>query len=167
MQEKRQHNFHSGVAAQDCQTTLLAMPTQLNGVSLLHQSEESVAIRFADADCIVRATNESITITTESHTQELVWSGFPFDRYRRPNSNVMRRAMYECATSLMTVSLAKNAGSWSRITAPGWIVSAVADVILRAFVAQTPKPCPNCGRWLRTPKAQQCFHCGSDWHGTS
>ncbi len=24
--------------------------------------------------------------------------------------------------------------------------------------------CPRCGRWLRTPEARQCFHCGADWH---
>jgi hypothetical protein len=28
-----------------------------------------------------------------------------------------------------------------------------------------PKPCPYCGEILRTPKAQQCFQCGADWHG--
>ncbi|MDX2199242.1 MAG: hypothetical protein SF069_09765 [Phycisphaerae bacterium] len=28
----------------------------------------------------------------------------------------------------------------------------------------TSTPCPNCTRWLRTPNAQQCFHCGADWH---
>jgi len=26
-------------------------------------------------------------------------------------------------------------------------------------------PCPHCGRPLRTAEAQQCFHCGADWHG--
>jgi hypothetical protein len=25
-------------------------------------------------------------------------------------------------------------------------------------------PCPKCGEPLRTSKAQQCFHCGADWH---
>ena len=25
-------------------------------------------------------------------------------------------------------------------------------------------PCPRCGAELRTPLAQQCFHCGADWH---
>jgi len=25
-------------------------------------------------------------------------------------------------------------------------------------------PCPKCGRWLRTPLAKQCLHCGADWH---
>lgn len=24
--------------------------------------------------------------------------------------------------------------------------------------------CPNCQRIVRTPKAKQCFWCGSDWH---
>lgn len=25
-------------------------------------------------------------------------------------------------------------------------------------------PCPECGRWLRTSLANQCFHCGNEWH---
>lgn len=25
-------------------------------------------------------------------------------------------------------------------------------------------PCPECGEPLMTPKAQQCFACGADWH---
>jgi hypothetical protein len=28
-------------------------------------------------------------------------------------------------------------------------------------------PCPHCGRWLRSAKAQQCFHCSAEWHGRS
>lgn len=27
------------------------------------------------------------------------------------------------------------------------------------------KHCPNCAKVLRTPQAQQCFHCGHSWHG--
>jgi len=26
------------------------------------------------------------------------------------------------------------------------------------------KPCPECGKNLRTALAQQCMHCGADWH---
>jgi hypothetical protein len=29
------------------------------------------------------------------------------------------------------------------------------------------KPCPYCGKLLRTVQAQQCFNCGADWHGKS
>jgi len=25
-------------------------------------------------------------------------------------------------------------------------------------------PCPKCGQPMRTAKAQQCLHCGADWH---
>ena len=28
----------------------------------------------------------------------------------------------------------------------------------------TGKPCPYCGRPLRTDRAKQCFECGADWH---
>lgn len=27
-----------------------------------------------------------------------------------------------------------------------------------------PTPCPHCGKNLRTAHAQQCRHCGADWH---
>jgi len=27
-----------------------------------------------------------------------------------------------------------------------------------------PTPCPHCGKNLRTALAQQCRHCGADWH---
>jgi hypothetical protein len=25
-------------------------------------------------------------------------------------------------------------------------------------------PCPQCGKFLRTPQAKQCRFCGADWH---
>jgi hypothetical protein len=28
-------------------------------------------------------------------------------------------------------------------------------------------PCPECGKPLRTKKAQQCYRCGADWHKKS
>ncbi len=30
-----------------------------------------------------------------------------------------------------------------------------------------PTPCPHCGKTLRTALAQQCRHCGADWHSES
>lgn len=30
-----------------------------------------------------------------------------------------------------------------------------------------PTPCPHCGKNLRTALAQQCRHCGADWHSKS
>jgi len=38
----------------------------------------------------------------------------------------------------------------------------VAECGERVFVNR----CPRCGRIVRTPKAQQCFWCGYDWHRT-
>jgi hypothetical protein len=42
------------------------------------------------------------------------------------------------------------------------------DALIVAIEFRVPEngpPCPQCGRKLRTAKAQQCFHCGADWHG--
>jgi hypothetical protein len=35
----------------------------------------------------------------------------------------------------------------------------------RCAPRQQLPPCPQCGRPLRSAEAQQCFHCGADWHG--
>lgn len=37
----------------------------------------------------------------------------------------------------------------------------LADCGERVFINR----CHRCGRVVRTPKAQQCFWCGYDWHG--
>src|SRR5574340_1782458 len=34
----------------------------------------------------------------------------------------------------------------------------------RQSVVPETRPCPHCGRPLRTAIAQQCFSCGADWH---
>lgn len=40
-----------------------------------------------------------------------------------------------------------------------------ARVAIRQLAAAIEyTPCPRCGQPLRTPKAQQCFECGADWH---
>jgi len=36
---------------------------------------------------------------------------------------------------------------------------------LRSDPRPQPSTCPQCGEPLRTAEAQQCFHCGADWHG--
>lgn len=41
--------------------------------------------------------------------------------------------------------------------------AAVADFVKELAMASLPR-CPNCGKRLRTVKAQQCFKCGADWH---
>jgi transcription initiation factor IIE alpha subunit len=32
------------------------------------------------------------------------------------------------------------------------------------YSASQVKPCPHCGKPLRTDAARQCFECGKDWH---
>ena len=41
-------------------------------------------------------------------------------------------------------------------------VRLLADPTVVAFVRR----CPHCNRVARTPKAEQCFWCGHDWHAT-
>ena len=38
-----------------------------------------------------------------------------------------------------------------------------APLTPRTFPTDGP-PCPQCSAPLRTAQAQQCFHCGADWH---
>lgn len=58
---------------------------------------------------------------------------------------------------------------------PGWLFFCftlqIADLLQKAkflidATAKVPKmpSCPQCGMMLRSDKAQQCFHCGADWH---
>jgi len=60
----------------------------------------------------------------------------------------------------------------------GSMVSSFVTLKLLSFVCETlelipeswfnakekTKPCPECGKNLRTALAQQCMHCGADWH---
>ena len=47
-----------------------------------------------------------------------------------------------------------------------WFVSEIFDLVPRSWLEGKgdTKPCPECGKNLRTARAQQCFHCGADWH---
>lgn len=40
----------------------------------------------------------------------------------------------------------------------------IAGAILDRLFPRKITPCPKCGRPLATRKAQQCLHCGADWH---
>lgn len=41
-------------------------------------------------------------------------------------------------------------------------ISNAFDLIPKSWI--DAKPCPKCGKNLRTSLAQQCMHCGADWH---
>ncbi|WP_047816005.1 6TM ABC transporter family protein [Rhodopirellula islandica] len=45
-------------------------------------------------------------------------------------------------------------------------ISATLDLIPEAWIEgkKKTKPCPECGKNLRAVLAQQCMHCGADWH---
>ena len=45
-------------------------------------------------------------------------------------------------------------------------ISATLDLIPETWIdaKKKTKPCPECGKNLRTAIAQQCMHCGADWH---
>ncbi len=47
-----------------------------------------------------------------------------------------------------------------------WFISEMLDLIPASWIdgKKKMKPCPECGKNLRTALAQQCMHCGADWH---
>ena len=47
-----------------------------------------------------------------------------------------------------------------------WFISETLDLIPDSWIdgKKETKPCPECGKNLRTALAQQCMHCGADWH---
>ncbi len=46
------------------------------------------------------------------------------------------------------------------------LIFATFDLIPESWLnaRKETKPCPECGKNLRTARAQQCMHCGADWH---
>lgn len=46
------------------------------------------------------------------------------------------------------------------------LASTLHDLIPESWIDEKEKrkPCPECGENLRTAIAQQCMHCGADWH---
>ncbi|MFN0136452.1 MAG: hypothetical protein ACKVS9_10105 [Phycisphaerae bacterium] len=46
--------------------------------------------------------------------------------------------------------------------AKSWLVHVRKAIVTKGKWNSTK--CPSCERWLRGPRAQQCFHCGADWH---
>lgn len=60
-------------------------------------------------------------------------------------------------------SLARSAGAKAVEAA----TSRAAACERAAEPAKGQKPCPHCGKPLRSNLAQQCFECGADWHGSS
>ena len=57
--------------------------------------------------------------------------------------------------------------------ATGWCLADVKMWVDRTLEGHestktsTGKPCPYCGKGLRTDRAKQCFECGTDWHDAS
>lgn len=45
------------------------------------------------------------------------------------------------------------------------MIAGIRDRLMRDHASQIPlNCCPGCGALCRTPRAQQCFDCGHDWH---
>lgn len=46
------------------------------------------------------------------------------------------------------------------------VLAFTLDLIPESWIdgKKTSKPCPECGKKLPTALAQQCLHCGADWH---
>jgi hypothetical protein len=80
-----------------------------------------------------------------------------------------------CVTALVLGLSATSSGEWSALhllwITPVSLIGSFVLFLLAMFVLPSEKPttspCPNCGKALATPDAQQCLYCGADWHGDS
>ena len=69
-------------------------------------------------------------------------------------------AMIEGGNSIQAIRELRRLGVRDLAQANAWVFHRGQAVPHPAPTA----PCPYCGMALRTPQAQQCRHCGRDWH---
>ena len=50
----------------------------------------------------------------------------------------------------------------SKPCAKAWVLHMRGEIVRKG--CWNTASCPKCKRWLRTPQAKQCFHCGHKWH---
>jgi hypothetical protein len=72
------------------------------------------------------------------------------------------RGLVSQGQKIAAIKRLREATGWSLLEAMTWIdqPSAAGEIRMQRIAT----PCPHCGHPLRTDKAKQCFHCGSDWH---
>lgn len=64
--------------------------------------------------------------------------------------------------TIAAIKRLREATGWGLADATRWVDR---DLERRGFRKdRTGKPCPYCGKPLRTDTAKQCFECGTDWH---
>jgi hypothetical protein len=104
---------------------------------VLQADDDCVTVLFLGTNCVVRATLEAVTIEHAGQRQELRWSEFAPDSYRRPPGGVLRAALYWNREAVVTAQFARRAGPWHAVRAPGWVIAILVGAILMGF---TPKP---------------------------
>jgi hypothetical protein len=75
------------------------------------------------------------------------------------------RGMIRRGHTIDAIKRLREATGWGPADAKTWVDRALEGH--GCTKTRMGKPCPYCGRPLRTDRANQCFECGTDWHDAS
>ena len=83
---------------------------------------------------------------------------FPLD----PGLQVELMSLIDHSRFILAMKRLREATGCSLVEAKGWV-----EKHMPVMQRKASKPCPYCGKVLRTDKARQCFDCGMDWHDSN
>jgi hypothetical protein len=82
-----------------------------------------------------------------------------------PDLEAEARGMMATGNTVAAIKRIREATGCSLAFAKAWVDQQLAAGGFRK--TWSGKPCPHCGKPLRTDMANQCFECGTDWHDAS